>query len=880
MRMILIATLAVAVMISFGPQLSALVYADEGDPEIALGTQPLAKGANTSNAQILWYGGRNWDVIAYDGKDADGKTITYQKANNKPFERENPYPEGVVTLFEDGFSGVLEKSIFNHTGDDGKRSGIQNYGTDAQGVPSDLRKCIEAKYLNGDEQSLAFLNEKEVAAIAPRTLPGYGYEWDRYYYPDDYDSNRINGDDLKDALVWPLSEGEAGATDKSIRGAFGDYWLRTPGDTSMDEDVSVRWGARVTTGGEIRKTEDITHENYVRPAFYLNEAAVLFTSSVEFGEDSGKSGADALQKVGENSDNEWKVTVLDPARKFTAGFEELHSQMTIKIEYENAVTGQDEYISAVVVDKDQNITYYGRIKPLSDPSDAAGSFTLSLNNKLKDGCKVYVFNEHMNGDGYTDYASALQEITIPESMLPGNENQYQLQYDPGDGGSGSMAPETVKIGDKVILPNCSFIAPLGKKFNKWQISGVDGIFDPGYEYTVVENSIQGTVITVTATWKEAPSATVTTAPKAKKLTCTGASQKLVTAGAAADGVVNYAIGKDSITAPTSDWKEEIPKKAAAGTYYVWYKAAGDKTHSDSEAKCITVKIKQPAPPTPAQTVANEIRNLPDPVTLADRDKVEKVKEDYDALSESQQKQVPANLTEKLNKAVDTIAVLLLSDQIAQLPDPVTLNDETAVNAAVEAYDALTETQKAMVDPELLRKLTDAEATIKKELEDQNAAAKVSDMIAAIPKNPSQASRNQVTGAVKAYNSLTPDQKKLITDAELAKLQKALNYLAKKQKVKLKSVKAKKGKKAIAKWRKCSTANGYQLYYKAKGVKAKKVNIKSVKTLKKTVRKLKAGKVYTFKVRPYTMVQKLADPDKRIKVYGKWSNKKKVKAKKK
>ena len=99
-----------------------------------------------------------------------------------------------------------------------------------------------------------------------------------------------------------------------------------------------------------------------------------------------------------------------------------------------------------------------------------------------------------------------------------------------------------------------------------------------------------------------------------------------------------------------------------------------------------------------------------------------------------------------------------------------------------------------------------------------------------------------------------------------------------QKVKLKSVKAKKGRKAVAKWKKTSAANGYQLKYKAKGVKAKKVNIKSARTLKKTVKKLKAGKVYTFKVRSYTMVQNLADPDKPIKVYGKWSKGRRVKAK--
>ena len=46
-----------------------------------------------------------------------------------------------------------------------------------------------------------------------------------------------------------------------------------------------------------------------------------------------------------------------------------------------------------------------------------------------------------------------------------------------------------------------------------------------------------------------------------------------------------------------------------------------------------------------------------------------------------------------------------------------------------------------------------------------------------------------------------------------------------QKVKMSSAKAKKGGKAVVKWKKNKAADGYLLYYKAKGVKAKKVRAK-------------------------------------------------------
>ena len=54
--------------------------------------------------------------------------------------------------------------------------------------------------------------------------------------------------------------------------------------------------------------------------------------------------------------------------------------------------------------------------------------------------------------------------------------------------------------------------------------------------------------------------------------------------------MQYALGKDSAAAPTSGWSTSIPTGAAAGTYYVWYKAKGDENHTDSDPKCIPVTI--------------------------------------------------------------------------------------------------------------------------------------------------------------------------------------------------------------------------------------------------------------------------------------------------
>ena len=102
-----------------------------------------------------------------------------------------------------------------------------------------------------------------------------------------------------------------------------------------------------------------------------------------------------------------------------------------------------------------------------------------------------------------------------------------------------------------------------------------------------------------------------------------------------------------------------------------------------------------------------------------------------------------------------------------------------------------------------------------------------------------------------------------------------------QKVVLKSVKAKNGRKAVAKWKKNSAVDGYQLVYstskKFTKKTTKKADIKSYKTVKKTVKKLKKGKKYYFKLRTYTKVEDISTEQMRN-VYGKWSKVKKIKAK--
>ena len=61
-------------------------------------------------------------------------------------------------------------------------------------------------------------------------------------------------------------------------------------------------------------------------------------------------------------------------------------------------------------------------------------------------------------------------------------------------------------------------------------------------------------------------------------------------GGAAGGQMQYALGTDDETAPETGWRTTVPTATYEGTYYVWYKAAGENAYTDSEAAVIEVTV--------------------------------------------------------------------------------------------------------------------------------------------------------------------------------------------------------------------------------------------------------------------------------------------------
>ena len=204
-------------------------------------------------------------------------------------------------------------------------------------------------------------------------------------------------------------DGAPGLTATTVDGSAGVWWLRSP----------YAYSTYIAGAVTIYGTVDINIVNYAwaaRPAFNLDLTSVLFTSAAAGGKSA--SGMDSgLTAVDDYTGSEWKLTLLDSSRSsFTVDASEAETSVevgytswSIPVDYSGAQTGANEYVSALLCDSNGNVLYYGNIAQNS----ASGTAALNIPAGLAAGSySLKVFSEQCNGDYMTDYASALQEISL------------------------------------------------------------------------------------------------------------------------------------------------------------------------------------------------------------------------------------------------------------------------------------------------------------------------------------------------------------------------------------------------------------------------------------------------------------------------------------
>ena len=229
-------------------------------------------------------------------------------------------------------------------------------------------------------------------------------------------------------------------------------------------------------------------------------------------------------------------------------------------------------------------------------------------------------------------------------------------------------------------------------------------------------------VTYTYTYASKEAAVATKAPEAKTLTYNGSAQQLVTAGEATGGEMQYALGTKD--ASTESYTTSIPTATDAGTYYVWYKVTGDANHNDTTPACVEVKIN--------------------PVDKTDLNNAITAAETY--YNSIKDETIYADIASALKTAIDEAKAIADNDNVV----------ESVVT------EAITEINQAK---------SDAEAG-KKDVDDTIAANAVTEMINDLPDEDkvTVSDAEQIAAARTAYDALTDDQKKKVTEDTLGMLE--------------------------------------------------------------------------------------------------------------
>ena len=374
--------LACAMIVTLLPALS---YAETGEANtntaaVQTATANTEKAIRFNTDGIAGYNNRKYHYIYY-GK-WKGNPIKWLVLDDKT----NTGKDGFFLLSE-GLIDVLQK--------------FDDNSTKWQG--SSARKwCEDFAGISGNSVPDAFTSVERDAIL--ETVKS-----DDTYYTDSYPlifpayENILNGD-----KVFYLSAEEA------VSSKYGE-----PFDLTFNEDWLLRSyiderfvGYCPQRGSVIGKTHHTSSE-YPRPAFNLGKSEIVFASSAEGGKTDAATDSN-LTAVGDWSGNTWKLTLRDSSRSFSASADKANVKQgeTISINYSGAKTGDNEYVSAIIMDRNDELLYYGRIAQNS----ADGTAQITVPKDLEPGrYALRVFSEQYNGDCNTDYVSEFVNLSFSVS---------------------------------------------------------------------------------------------------------------------------------------------------------------------------------------------------------------------------------------------------------------------------------------------------------------------------------------------------------------------------------------------------------------------------------------------------------------------------------
>ncbi len=376
--------LACAMIVTLLPALS---YAETGEANTNTAAVQTA-AANTEKAirfntdGIAGYNNRKYHYIYY-GK-WKGNPIKWLVLDDKT----NTGEDGFFLLSE-GLIDVLQKF-------DDKSTKWQ--GSNAQ------KWCEDFAGVSGNSVPDAFTSvERDAILETVKSDDTYTYFDPRLPIIFEAYENILNGDKV---FYLSAEEAESSKYGKPIDSTFDYGWF-------LRSYINATFAAYCPDRGSIIDMIYPGNSEHPRPAFNLGKSEIVFASSADGGKTDAATDSN-LTAVGDWSGDTWKLTLRDSSRSFRASADKANAKPgeTIFINYSGAKTGDNEYVSAIIMDRNGELLYYGRIAQNS----ADGTAQIAVPKDLEPGrYALRVFSEQYNGDCNTDYVSEFVNLSFSVS---------------------------------------------------------------------------------------------------------------------------------------------------------------------------------------------------------------------------------------------------------------------------------------------------------------------------------------------------------------------------------------------------------------------------------------------------------------------------------
>ena len=324
---------------------------------------------------------------------------------------------------------------------------------------------------------------------------------------------------------------------------------------------------------------------------------------------TGEAGVGTLQyQLGESATTEptgtWETTVPQgtEAKDYYVWYRSRVNDDNISTAGCKTVTiAKASITNATVTLSNTSLVYNGSEQSVTVSSVKLGDTTLTADTDYEvtsgtTGTAKNTYTVTVTGKGnYKDTATAQWSIGLATPTIETIPTASAITYGQKLADS-TLTGGVAKLGDTTVAGTFAWKNTETKPavFDS-NATEYDVVFTPtdADNYAAVECKVKLTVN------KAAPTVT---APTAKTLTYTGSAQELVNAGSTGDGKLYYGVTTEN-TAPTDEslYTTSIPTATNAGTYYVWYKIAGDENHNDTEPACVEATINKATPSYTAPT---------------------------------------------------------------------------------------------------------------------------------------------------------------------------------------------------------------------------------------------------------------------------------------